>query len=608
MIQYSNPRIYTVIDRWPSGTRRTTATFFIETHPTRGERAVRVTIDPKTGRENAPKALTYAKQVRIVDGDDGRTYLLERSLHYRSLTVMRGDMKFQEEYITETDVRYPALLALFEIETVTQKECPMTQPLTPAEFSASLARDTAVEARWTSSGHRYVAPARVVKVNAKSLLVALTEPVYAGLYGQTQDTADRPVYPTNHVITLPRYASTGYSANNGAYPVAEDTDGSTAAGEEYPGEAADLRDFPPLSLVTDTETQASIEMLGAGVPLCAACGHDRPEHPYDAGCASCGCLAFAEVYTVDLRVKSSGFAHYAGTEDADEQDDAPVPLVLDLADACGELGAEPQISEGLAWLYTTAPSDFDLAGTVCVEDVGMLYSKDGETSSPYRKVLVPANHETAQAAAYALRSWNVHTSAEFAQLLELDWFQKRFVPRDCEMKERQSSPMSYVWLGDDSPAPSFNRDDAAWLEALEQILVPAAAEDASSAETIHDAAWSSDPVTQILILARKGAHAVALALASGQLRWRKEKKLQEVADAGSGNVPAVLRVDATGRLGKLNHEALMASCEGRSFAPGSSATRRVLRAHDYLAADDALTTKGLTYCERFMPLVAAPAS
>lgn len=122
MIQYSNPRLAASFTDWPSGRHRTTAHFSIETHPKRGERAVRVTLHPVTGAPSAPKMLTYAKQVRIVDGDDGRTYLLELSMWTHFVTVMRGDMKFQEEVIYDTDERYPALLAMFEMPTTTLQE------------------------------------------------------------------------------------------------------------------------------------------------------------------------------------------------------------------------------------------------------------------------------------------------------------------------------------------------------------------------------------------------------------------------------------------------------------------------------------------------------
>ena len=106
---YSNPRMNAVIENWPSGSKRVTATFSIETHPTRGQRAIRTT----TG---APKKLTYAKQMRIVDGDDGRTYIAELTL-YDNITIMRGDMKYAEEMFHPRDLGYADLLALFEVLT-----------------------------------------------------------------------------------------------------------------------------------------------------------------------------------------------------------------------------------------------------------------------------------------------------------------------------------------------------------------------------------------------------------------------------------------------------------------------------------------------------------
>ena len=105
MTKYSNPRTEAVIKDWPSGSKRVEARFYVETHPKRGQRAVRVT----TG---APKKLTYAERVRIVDGDDGKTYILEHSRNYGHITVMGGCMKFQHEVIFERDARYASILAL----------------------------------------------------------------------------------------------------------------------------------------------------------------------------------------------------------------------------------------------------------------------------------------------------------------------------------------------------------------------------------------------------------------------------------------------------------------------------------------------------------------
>jgi hypothetical protein len=106
MMNYSNPRMSATIDNWPSGQRRVTAQFSIESNPKRGERGIRVT----TG---AAKKLTYAVKARIVDGDDGRTYIAELT-RYGHITIMRGDFKYDEESIFENDARYPAIRALFD--------------------------------------------------------------------------------------------------------------------------------------------------------------------------------------------------------------------------------------------------------------------------------------------------------------------------------------------------------------------------------------------------------------------------------------------------------------------------------------------------------------
>jgi hypothetical protein len=103
-ITYSNPRMNAVIENWPNGGKRVTARFEIEQTP-RGERAVRTT----TG---APTKLTFARKMRIVDGDDGRTYIAELRGGY--ITIRRGDMKFVEESaVWQDDPRHAALITLF---------------------------------------------------------------------------------------------------------------------------------------------------------------------------------------------------------------------------------------------------------------------------------------------------------------------------------------------------------------------------------------------------------------------------------------------------------------------------------------------------------------
>ena len=101
------------IENWPmGGAKRGTAVFEIEQHPERGERAHRTTLLPLKP-STAPKLLTYARKMRIVDGDDGRTYIAALTL-YGHITIHRGDMKFHEETIHEDDPRYGAVRALFD--------------------------------------------------------------------------------------------------------------------------------------------------------------------------------------------------------------------------------------------------------------------------------------------------------------------------------------------------------------------------------------------------------------------------------------------------------------------------------------------------------------
>jgi len=104
-LTYTNPRMSAVIENWPHGSQRVTACFSIESDPKRGERAVRVT----TG---APKKLTFARKMRIVDGSDGRTYIAMLT-EYGHITIVRGDMKIHHEAVFEREPRYAELLALF---------------------------------------------------------------------------------------------------------------------------------------------------------------------------------------------------------------------------------------------------------------------------------------------------------------------------------------------------------------------------------------------------------------------------------------------------------------------------------------------------------------
>ena len=111
-MNYTNPRTELTVNDWPYGRLRTTAIFSIEQVKGK-ERAVRSTINPKTGRANKPKKTTYSLKARIVDGSDGRTYIAELT-NYGAVSIMQSNLQYQHEYISDNDSRYADLLELFK--------------------------------------------------------------------------------------------------------------------------------------------------------------------------------------------------------------------------------------------------------------------------------------------------------------------------------------------------------------------------------------------------------------------------------------------------------------------------------------------------------------
>ena len=97
-----NPRREAVFNDWPSGRVRVNCRFWIESDPKRGERVYRQTED-KNGRPCKPKQKTYCTRACIVDGDDGRTYLLEQSGNFGFITIASHDMKYDVETVHEGD-------------------------------------------------------------------------------------------------------------------------------------------------------------------------------------------------------------------------------------------------------------------------------------------------------------------------------------------------------------------------------------------------------------------------------------------------------------------------------------------------------------------------
>jgi len=85
MIKLSNPRLHAAFTDWPlGGNKRGTCVFHVEHKPGKGYRFTRVT----TGK---PKCSTYGRESAIVDGDDGRTYLIQRVNGFSFISVQRSD-------------------------------------------------------------------------------------------------------------------------------------------------------------------------------------------------------------------------------------------------------------------------------------------------------------------------------------------------------------------------------------------------------------------------------------------------------------------------------------------------------------------------------------
>ena len=74
-MKFSNPRKLAEFSDWPiGGDNRGSCRFVVEAN-NKGERVSRTTTD-KHGRWCKPKHSTYGRKQAIVDGDDGKTYIL----------------------------------------------------------------------------------------------------------------------------------------------------------------------------------------------------------------------------------------------------------------------------------------------------------------------------------------------------------------------------------------------------------------------------------------------------------------------------------------------------------------------------------------------------
>jgi len=90
VVTFSNPRIKAEIPNYPlGGNKRGLCVFHVERKNEKW-RVGRTT----TGKT---KYTTWSGQVAIVDGDDGRTYILQRSDMFGFITIYRSDFKCAEQ-------------------------------------------------------------------------------------------------------------------------------------------------------------------------------------------------------------------------------------------------------------------------------------------------------------------------------------------------------------------------------------------------------------------------------------------------------------------------------------------------------------------------------
>lgn len=111
MVQYSNPRLVAEINDWPiGGGNRGICKFEVEDGGKKGKRIVRTTTD-KHGRWCKPKKDTYAAAVCVVDGDDGKTYIMSTTM-YGFVKISRADFMDHENVWEKDGERFKEMLAL----------------------------------------------------------------------------------------------------------------------------------------------------------------------------------------------------------------------------------------------------------------------------------------------------------------------------------------------------------------------------------------------------------------------------------------------------------------------------------------------------------------
>lgn len=116
-MKYSNPRLTAEIDDFPiGGGHRGKCVFKVEDGGKKGFRVSRTTVN-RHGGWNNPKYSTYGGRAAIVDGEDGKTYIIRHVHHYDAIDIMRHDLMNALEgtvFHSSNPARYAELTALIE--------------------------------------------------------------------------------------------------------------------------------------------------------------------------------------------------------------------------------------------------------------------------------------------------------------------------------------------------------------------------------------------------------------------------------------------------------------------------------------------------------------
>lgn len=114
MLTFSNPRLTALFSDWPIGGKlRGSCRFDIEQVKDK-YRIVKCTTG-KDGMWCKPKKTTYGGKAVIVDGNDGRTYVLQGSRMWKHIVIWRSDF-MQEASVAESSdpTQYEHLMSIIE--------------------------------------------------------------------------------------------------------------------------------------------------------------------------------------------------------------------------------------------------------------------------------------------------------------------------------------------------------------------------------------------------------------------------------------------------------------------------------------------------------------